>query len=182
MKRSKVNLIVKKGDRGFSSLFSGERISKASLRIDTLGDLDELGAVLGIARFHAKHKNVKDDILELQRDLFVAGSELATTKKMLKSLPKRVDQSFVDEFEARVKRLHAITDIHEGFIIPGNVLSAAYINQARTLTRRCERKIVELFQKKEMTNKELLRWFNRLSVYLFLLARCEEKNPVFVKE
>ena len=178
----KINMINKAGDKGQTSLYSGERISKSSLRVDTLGDLDELVCVLGVARYHAQKKRIKKEILDAQRDLFIAGSELATTKANKNKLPKIIDPQFLNSFEEKVKTLQEDTALRGGFVIPGNSLCASYLHQARTIARRCERKVVGLLEEKEIDNEHLLVYFNRLSVYLYLMAWHEDENPTFLKE
>lgn len=180
--RPRINLINKSGDNGTSSLFSGERISKSSLRLEALGDLDELVSVLGLARCHVENKKFKKDLLRLQRALFCVGSELATTPKRINLLPYRIDGSFIKNFEGEVKALHDKVSLKEGFVIPGNNLPSAYLHHARTLARRFERRVVSLFERKEIKNKNLLIFLNRLSVYLYLMARCEEPHPAMLKK
>ena len=178
----RVNLISKEGDGGISSLYSGERISKSSARLEALGDLDELVGVLGVARAHAQKKRVKEELLDVQRKLFILGSELATTDDKLEILPSRVDDFFIANFEKQVQALQDDTDVKAGFIIPGNSIPAAYINHARTIARRCERRVVSLFENKETVNGNLLIFLNRLSVYLYLMVRFEDPEPTMAKE
>ncbi|OGX24372.1 MAG: ATP:cob(I)alamin adenosyltransferase [Omnitrophica WOR_2 bacterium RIFCSPHIGHO2_01_FULL_48_9] len=183
MKRNgqKINLIDKRGDLGTTSLFSGERISKSSLRPEALGDLDELGSILGLARYHAKKLRIKKELLDLQRELFIVGSELAISPAAPVHLPQCMDQSRLAQFEAKVESLNKAAPIPEGFVISGRSLSAAYLHQARTVARRCERKVVRLFEAKEISNTCLLAFLNRLSVYLFLMAQYEDSKPDVVK-
>ena len=177
--RKNVNLISKLGDHGTSSLFSGERVSKSSLRIETLGDLDELGAVLGVARCYVQKERIKKELLDLQRKLFVLGSELATTDDT--PLSRRVDDAFLEEFEQTVQALQDVTRIKEGFSLSGDSIPAAYLNHARTVARRVERHAVNLFEQKELQNQNILAFLNRLSVYLYIMARFEDPNPTMLK-
>ncbi len=178
----KIDLIDKRGDYGTTSLFSGERVSKSSLRPEALGDLDELGSVLGLARYHAKKKRIKTELLDLQRELFVVGSQLATTHHGTPATSHPLlDKNWLDQFERKVKNLHEATAIPKGFVISGRDLSAAYLHQARAVARRCERKVVRLFEAEEISNKRLLAFFNRLSVYLFLMAQYEDAKPNLAK-
>ena len=171
---NKLNLIDRRGDRGTTSLFSGERVSKSSLRPEALGDLDELQSILGIARYFAKKARTKKEILELQQELFLLGSEIATTEKEKSSLlSKRLDKTRLEQFEKKVQSLHDATPIPENFVIPGDHLATAYLHHARAVARRCERKIVRLFEIHEIQNEHLLAWINRLSIYLFLMAQFE---------
>ena len=174
------SITTKKGDSGKSRLFSGEEVLKNSARLDAYGDIDELIAILGIARFHAKKEKVKESLLFIQNAFFPVASELATTKAKLERLPRRVDEHFLEELESRRENLEPLIKIPDGFVVPGDCLAAAHIDHARTVCRRVERKIVSLFEAKDIENKILLVWLNRLSDYLYLLARLEEDHPRMV--
>lgn len=179
---SRIKITTKRGDQGESSLFSGERVRKDSPRLDAVGDLDELVSVLGIARHHVKNEKTKDAILWLQRSLFTVGSELATTRGKLKKLSKRVDQSWVKEIEQRMESLCLEITIPKGFVVPGGCFSGAHLDHARAVARRCERKAAGLLKEKEIDNAFVLVWLNRLSDYLYLMARREEDKPIDVQE
>ena len=179
----KFSITTKTGDQGFSRLFSGEKVLKNSPRLEAYGDLDELVSLLSVARHHVQNENLKDDILFLQRNLFNVASELATTNEKLVRLKIRVDDQMLQALETRRIALEDQVEIPRDFVIPGaNSLSAAYLDLARCVARRCERKIVGLLEQKEITNETVLVWFNRLSDYLYLMARFEEKIPLLVKE
>ncbi len=169
----KLNLIDKRGDRGTTSLFSGERVSKSSLRTSALGDLDELQSILGLARYFAKKPRIKKEILELQQDLFIAGSEIATSDAQKDLLAQRVDKVWLGRFERKVQALHDVTQIPKNFVIPGDILPCAYLHLARAVARRCERNVVKLAEEKIIENENLLAWMNRLSIYIFLMAQFE---------
>ena len=178
----KIQITTKTGDQGRSRLFSGEQVSKTSLRLDAYGDLDELVCILGIARHYVKKERIKDEILSLQRMLFVVSSELATTAQKLNKLPVRIDSDHLKAFEQTVDALYQDTNIPGGFIVPGTTLASGYLDYARAVSRRCERKAVQLFENKELTNELIIVWLNRLSDYLYLMARFEEEVPTLVKE
>lgn len=179
----KFSITTKTGDRGLTRLFSGEKVLKNSPRLEAYGDLDELVSLLSVARHHLQNENLKDDILFLQRNLFNVASELATTNERLSRLKQRVDAPMLQELEKKRVALENQVEIPKGFVIPGgNSLSASYLDLARCVARRCERKIVGLLEQKEITNETVLVWFNRLSDYLYLMARLEEKVPLLVRE
>lgn len=179
----KFSITTKTGDQGFSRLFSGEKVLKNSPRLDAYGDLDELVSLLSVARHHVQNEILKEDILFLQRDLFKIASELATTAEKLTRLKTRVDHQMLQTLEDKRMVLEEQVEIPKGFVIPGgNSLSASYLDLARCIARRCERKIVGLLEEKEISNTIVLVWFNRLSDYLYLLARFEEKIPLLVKK
>lgn len=169
------------GDRGLTRLFSGEQVPKNSARTEALGDLDELVSLLGVARASSRRKEVREAVLEIQGVLFVVGSELATTADKVKRLPVRVDAGMVRELERKHQKLAARTNRPNGFIIPGGNPASAQIDLARAIARRCERKVAGLVLGRVVRNQLLLVWMNRLSNYLWLLARREEGNPTLLR-
>ena len=155
-------------------LFSGEQAPKSSARTEACGDLDELVGILGVARAVSRRKNVREAILEVQRGLFVIGSELVTTAEKVKLLPRRVDAKMVRQIDRQRKELEARLKWPSGFIIPGGNLAAAHIDLARAVARRGERKVAGLVLAHVVRNQLVLVWMNRVSDYLWLLARLEE--------
>lgn len=178
----KIRITTKSGDQGFSRLFSGEKVSKDNPRLEACGDMDELASLLGVTRCHARKKKIQEKILKIQRHLFLAASEVATTEAKLSRLPQRINQNFVNALEQDMESLAANIPDPKGFIVPGGTLSSAYLDYARAVARRCERRIAGLLKKKQIHNATLLIWFNRLSDYLYLMARCEEDKPILLKE
>lgn len=178
------SITTKVGDRGTTFLFSGEEVPKDSPRTEAYGDLDELVSVLGVARCHVTQDAVREALLALQRDLFTAGAELATAIDHLDLLRHRIDEAALRIFEARRDALEARIAMPDGFIIPGGSgsVAAAHIDHARTIARRVERKAVTLSRAGLIRNPHLLVWLNRLSDYLWLLARCEEGRSLSLKE
>ena len=152
-------------------------MAKNSPRLNAYGNIDELVAVLGIARFHAEKKETKEALLFMQRSLFTVASELATTPEKLGRLKKRVDEEMLAVLDEKRQACESKIQIPNGFVIPGDTLATAHIEHARTIARRCERSVVGLLQEKIIDNKILIVWFNRLSDYLYLLARLEEDKP-----
>ena len=175
MKDKKMNLFP--GDLGRTAIYSGEEFSKNSPRIAALGDLDELNAVLGVARAHIPQGELHKRVYEIQQALFLVGSELATTDPSLHILKKRVDEGFLTEWIERIDDFEKNTPPPKGFIVPGESTVSAYLNLARTVSRRCERSIIHLFDTNEISNQNLLIWFNRISIYIHLLARHEANPP-----
>lgn len=170
-----MSITTRTGDRGTTRLFSGEEVAKCSARPAAYGELDELVSVLGIARCHCRRRG--DDVLTLQRELFVVGAELATTAEGRERLRERVDQASLSALEARMTALESAIPMPTDFIVPGSNLAAAHLDHARTVARRCERHAVGLHRGGELDNEILLVWLNRLSDYLWLLARAEEDEP-----
>jgi len=150
--------------------------------LDAYGDIDELACILGVARFHVQPPELKNDLLYIQRALSTVAAELATTKRKLNKLPQRLDEHMLAVLDDKRQKLEAKTSIPRGFVVSGDFLPAAYLDFARTVARRCERKAVQLLKDKHMQNKILIVWLNRLSDYLYLMARFIEGKPTMVKE
>lgn len=174
------------GDRGRTSLFSGERVSKSSPRIEAYGDLDELNSVIGAvaAALDPEHQAMKAEIHQVQALLLEAGAWLATT-------PGAASARFLNPFsnepaaflEAAIDRMNEALPELKQFILPGGHLSAAMAHVARTVCRRTERRAVELVEVEDgdagptATMRRVLVFLNRLSDYLFVLARyCNHVN------
>jgi len=158
------------GDKGKTSLYAGKIVSKASLRVNAYGTLDELNSFLGIVLSQAADKRIKKEIKLIQNDLFEIGASLASpaTNKheaLEKYLKKRV-LSFEKEIDNLTKKLPEL----ENFILPGGGKSGSNLHFARTLARRAERRVVELSEK-EKVNPQILIYLNRLSDLLFTYAR-----------
>ncbi len=171
-------MLRKSGDTGYSDLFSSQRISKSSLPIAVLGDLDELGSALGVARSYIKNQMIHDEIILIQRSLFVVGAEIATEKDEYHRLSKRIDDTFLNAFENKVAKRHQETTLPKDFIVAGDSKESAHLHLARSIARRCERSIVALNESNPLENKNLLAYINRLSVYLYLLALSFDDSPL----
>ena len=115
----KMSITTKTGDRGTTRLFSGEEVSKDSSRPNAYGDLDELVSILGVARCHCPDADTQQAILNLQRDLFVAGSEMATAPGGLERLGQRIDAARLADLERLMTELEEAIEIPNGFIVPG---------------------------------------------------------------
>ncbi len=183
MKKSKKDygLLRTSGDEGVSDLFSGEKISKASPRLEALGELDELGSTIGLVKLYVDAK-FHDEFLQIQRILFVIGAELATVGKATEKLPQTVNAQTLQWLEICIQNLLKWVVVPKGFILSGSTPGATYLHLARSVTRRCERRLVALYQKKQLKNKNILAFLNRLSVYFFILAVAHDTNPIMVKE
>lgn len=178
------SITTKVGDKGTTFLFSGEEVPKDSPRTMAYGDLDELVSVLGVARCHVANEEIRSDILAIQRDLFVAGAELATALDHVGLLKQRIGDSELRHFEERRDALERRIKMPDGFIIPGGSGSpgAAHLDHARAIARRVERRAVTLQRAGLIDNRNLLVWLNRLSDYLWLLARLEEGESLSLRE
>ena len=176
------SITTKAGDEGTTRLFSGEEVLKDSPRTVAYGDIDELGSLLGVARAHAQYPGISSALVEIQRSLFTVAAELATTEEQVKKLARRVDNEMVRELDQCREAMEKAVQVPDGFVIPGGTIGAAHIDHARTVARRCERRVVALMRDGHVKNINVLIWFNRLSDYLWLLARHEEGESVMLKD
>lgn len=172
------SITTRQGDRGTTRLFSGEEVSKSSLRTDAYGDIDELVSLLGIARAAATRPGLADTLREIQNELFTVASELATAHDQVHLLRRRIDADAVARLDRIRDDAEAAIVMPKTFILPGGTLAGAHIDHARAVSRRCERKAVHLHDEGLISNPDLLVWMNRLSDTLWLLARKEEGDAV----
>ena len=170
---------TKGGDRGETSLYNGERRRKDDLIMDLVGDLDELGSFLGLARAGLNSvggKKESDIILEIQKNLFVIGGEAATPEndKLFKEI-SRMTEKHILFLEKEEKRLLKTTTIKPVFIPAGESSVSAMVDVARSVCRRTEWHIVCLIRERGFTYLATgQRYLNRLSDLLFILARSLE--------
>ncbi len=159
------------GDEGDTGLWSGERVRKDDARVEAYGTIDELDSLLGEARHFLKRADTSRTIDDVQADLFRVGGELATQSGVF---PQAMGEADVRRIEEYASELEAELRL-SGFVLPGSTLQSAKLDVARTVCRRAERRIVTL-ARLEPVSKVLLRYVNRLSDLIFLMARAEEKS------
>jgi len=168
-------IYTRTGDDGTTALGSGERRKKYDLRIAAYGTLDEVNAVLGVARLHTGADAALDAALaRIQNDLFDLGADLCTPGKGKGPGGARltVTDKQVAWLESEIDRLNAVLRPLRSFVLPGGGAAAAYLHLARTVCRRAERLIAELKDKAgESVTPEVLKYVNRLSDFLFVAAR-----------
>jgi len=160
-------IYTRTGDKGKTSLFSGVRVSKADLRVEAYGTVDELSSIIGVA-LSIKYQvlSIKNELIKIQNDLLDIGSALANPKsKPLNSLQKRVK-----EFENLIDQMTKSLPPLKNFILPGGGQTGAMLNLSRAVCRRTERRIVAL-NTKEKVDRNIIIYFNRLSDLLFVMAR-----------
>ncbi|EAU42267.1 hypothetical protein FP2506_05496 [Fulvimarina pelagi HTCC2506] len=168
----KLNKIyTRTGDKGDTMLGNGERRPKHDLRVETYGTVDELNAVIGLARLHSLG-DLDDMLARIQNELFDLGAELATphTGEDLGFEPLKVVDSQVDRLEAEIDRMNEKLEPLKSFVLPAGTPVAAHLHHARTVARRVERLMVAL-SKKEPVADTALRYVNRLSDHLFVCGR-----------
>ena len=165
-----MSIATRGGDRGKTSLRSGERIKKNSVRVEAYGTVDELNSHLGEAKHHVKLERVKKIIEEIQHDLFRVGGELATIGEFKKS----IGETQVDHITQLVYELEKDFKF-EGFVVPGMTVQSAKLDIARSVARRAERRVLTLAEEEEV-GEGIKKYMNRLSDLIYLLARLEEKK------
>lgn len=164
----------KKGDRGFTSLMGGQRVSKSDPRPEAYGTLDEASSALGMARAWAKRPRTKEIILSIQKELLILGAELATGPQDAPKSIYQVRSQDVDRLEQLMEELQKEVTLKKEFVYPGDSPAGAAIDLGRTIIRRGERRAVGLVHQKKVRNPEVLRYLNRLADLLFVLARYED--------
>jgi cob(I)alamin adenosyltransferase len=164
-----------RGDGGETSLAGGVRVSKASLRVETYGTIDELNSSLGFARSICDDVDVAAFTKGVQQDLFTIGSSLATPAESPKP-PIVIDPAVVDRLTAEVHRIEAIEGMLADWSIPGEHRAAAAYDVARTICRRGERALVRLQESGTAVQPSMLAYLNRLSDLLWLIGRKLEHD------
>ncbi len=168
-------IYTRTGDKGLTRLSTGQPVSKASLRVEAYGAVDETNACIGVARQHTKDDAELDALLErIQNDLFDLGADLATPEQNEKPdwEPLRVVDSQVERLEREIDAINARLSPLTSFVLPAGSPASAALHVARTVCRRAERRLVELMGVEgEIVGEPALRYLNRLSDLLFVAAR-----------
>ena len=175
-----MKIYTKTGDKGKTSLFGGERVDKFDLRIESYGTVDELNSILGVAVGEIKDQEVLKVLYTIQNQLFTVVADLATPeqKNKKKFQIKRLNTESVKFLEDQIDYFDEKLAELKQFILPGGTKGAAFLHQARTVSRRAERKIV-LLKKISDINEIIVVYLNRLSDLLFVLARTENQYNKF---
>lgn len=171
-------IYTRTGDDGFTSLIGGERVSKASMRIEAYGNVDELNAIIGLARSwidqraadEPDYKTLHLTVMRVQNELFDLGCDLATPVEKRSQDRPTVDAEMVTRMEQEIDRINQQLEPLESFVLPGGGMLAGYLHHARTVCRRCERIAVHLGEI-EPVGEWVVRYLNRLSDLLFVLSR-----------
>ncbi|HEY4694781.1 MAG TPA: cob(I)yrinic acid a,c-diamide adenosyltransferase [Candidatus Nanoarchaeia archaeon] len=169
----KVRIYTKTGDKGETSLIGGQRVKKYDQRVWTIGALDELNANLGVASSQIRNSKINKLLEKIQNELFEVGAELADPNKAgnyFELGPEKITdlEAEIDSFD---KRLPAL----KNFILPGGSPAASFLHQARSVCRRAERQL-SLLATSTNINPNLVKYLNRLSDLLFVLARTANKG------
>jgi cob(I)alamin adenosyltransferase len=175
-----VRIYTRSGDDGTTGLLYGGRISKSDPVADAYGSVDETVAHLGLARALSDAPRVTSILLELQRELFVVGADLAANPDQRQKLTAEVSlvtASMVERLESLIDDTEKEHPLPKEFVVPGASPVSAALDVARATCRRAERRAVELREAGREANPEAIRYLNRLSDLLFVLARWQAGGP-----
>lgn len=175
-----MKIYTRGGDQGKTSLVGGERVSKADERIEAYGDVDELNSILGYlgSLLESTRKGLAGEIRKIQSDLFLVGARLAAAPggRAARRSSKPLPRAMITSLEEVIERMDKDLEPLQGFILPGGHPTSALAHVARTVCRRAERRAVRLLDlvsegKGLLSDQEVVAYLNRLSDYLFVLAR-----------
>lgn len=183
-------IYTKTGDKGQTSLFNGTRVFKNNIRVETYGTIDELNSMLGLVLAEVRSTRyevrIKKEMLLIQNDLFEIGSMLANPTINHEPSTMNYFNNRILKFEKLIDELTEKLPILTNFILPGGGKVAALLHVARSVARRCERRIITL-DKKENVDGVIIRYFNRLSDLLFTMSRFvnfkeKKKETIWTKK
>ena len=160
------------GDKGLTSLGDGSRVKKSDTRIRAYGDIDEANSCIGVAMVFSS-KEITLVLRSIQNDLFDIGADLCFPENSKKNVT--LSKKRIEFLEAEIDKINKDLSTLKSFILPSGSKSSSFLHLARSLIRRAERSIVEL-DKKEKVNSDILKYTNRLSDFLFVAARFENKK------
>ncbi len=164
-----MGITTKRGDKGKSDLLFGKQAYKSDIIFEATGTVDELGACIGVARASVVAPNMKQELLSIQQRLFMVGAEVATEEEDFKKLKDSITREDITFIEEQIVELEKYNDINNWFI-PGEDISSAQLELARTIARRLERHLWRI----KHYNPHTIIYINRLSDYLWLQAQKEE--------
>ncbi len=168
-----MSVYTKTGDKGSTALFDGARVKKYDERVDTYGTFDELNASVSLATKYVNDARNRIFLEDVQRNLFYLCAELATEKADLTSNVIRITALEVKELETRIDLITANLPRINRFVLPGKCKASSHLHVSRTIARRAERLLVKLSET-IFVRKEILQYINRLSDFLYILAREED--------
>lgn len=174
-----MKIYTARGDQGQTDLL-GERVTKDDPRIELLGELDESTSSIGFARSLSTWDNGAELLLTVQRDLYQVMAELAFTDSTRPDAMVFQGER-VDWLEESIAKVQESVELPREFVVPGETTPGAALDVARTVVRRTERAAVRLAESGTAVNAEIIRYLNRLSTLMFILARAEDGHVVIAK-
>ncbi len=156
-----------KGDDGSTEITRGERQRKSNIAFEAIGTLDELNSQIGVARIYVSDQTIKNELLEIQNDLFAIGADLYYAFNGQDKITFKADR--IKALEDGITRMGGLMPPLKSFVIPGGGLASAYLHLTRAVARRAERDLVKLSDVLKI-NQATLTYMNRLSSYLFVAA------------
>lgn len=170
-----MKIYTKSGDTGKTALLGGKRVSKAHVRIDAYGAVDELNAHMGLLRDQEVNRNRSVLLKDIQNTLFVIGSTLATVPGNAKVKKPDITREDLHALEDEIDAMEVVLEPLTNFILPGGHQAVSFCHLARTVCRRAERCIIALHEQ-EPVEEIIIQYVNRLSDYLFVLGRLIAKE------
>ena len=172
-----MKIYTKTGDSGQTGLIGGSRVWKNNARLEAYGTIDELNAFVGLLGTHPLPEQVSEFLQGIQHNLFVIGSNLATDQEKVNLKPASIveEQDIVD-LENEIDRMDDALPPLSNFVLPGGSAGGAVSHICRTITRRAERRIMDLLQTQLEIDPLILKYINRLSDYFFTLSRYTTVN------
>ncbi len=173
------SISTKTGDSGGTSLLYGGRVSKSNRRVEANGVGDEANSLIGVARAHCGSGFLHDELLEIQRLMFIANAEMTTETSHLDRLRKHfqtIGDEQIEKLDDLLRKLEDEVELPRAFIIPGASIASATLDVARCKVRELERAAVTLYDDGMLENPRLLVWLNRLSDCMFMMARYVDRD------
>jgi len=163
-------IVTRTGDDGTTGLGDGSRVSKIHQRINCIGTIDELNAALGVTISQLSDNSLSKQLLTVQHQLFELGAELCLPGEI------RISDELITNMEKQLEEINEELIPLKEFILPGGSLAASYCHVARTICRRAERDLIYLSETEKNANPISIKYVNRLSDFLFVIARCINKS------
>lgn len=170
-----MKIYTKAGDKGKTSLIGGTRVLKSNLRVEAYGTIDELNSYIGLIRDQQIASELREKLINIQRKLFTAESLVALDPKAKQPELSQLKEGDVKFLEKEIDVMNGSLSELSNFILPGGHTIVSYCHIARTITRRAERALIRLSET-EPVNELVMKYLNRLSDYLFVLARKFSKD------
>lgn len=165
-----MKIYTRKGDKGYTSLIGGTRLSKNHIRIDSYGDVDELNAWIGLLADTLPDARNKDVLIPIQDNLFTLGAQLASDPDKSRMEIPELEEGDITRLEQEIDKMEQSLPTMKSFILPGGAVEISYCHIARAVCRRAERKVIALMEKEQCPGI-IAAYLNRLSDFLFMLAR-----------